>query len=67
MRNCIRRHCERSKAIHASTQRKNGLLRFARNDGGGFFEIGTPVSQHKPESNEFSLRSANHKPAFAGL
>jgi hypothetical protein len=27
------RHCERSEAIHLATQRKNGLLRFARNDG----------------------------------
>jgi hypothetical protein len=27
------RHCERSEAIHATEQRKNGLLRFARNDG----------------------------------
>src|SRR6266481_8426509 len=28
------RHCERSEAIHLAAQRKNGLLRFARNDGG---------------------------------
>ena len=27
------RHCERSEAIHRATQRKNGLLRCARNDG----------------------------------
>ena len=27
------RHCERSEAIHLATQRKNGLRRFARNDG----------------------------------
>jgi len=27
-----RRHCERSEAIHLAAQRKNGLLRFARND-----------------------------------
>src|SRR5258708_6188768 len=27
------RHCERSEAIHLTEQRKNGLLRFARNDG----------------------------------
>src|SRR6266851_7930326 len=27
-----RRHCERSEAIHRAAQRKNGLLRFARND-----------------------------------
>jgi hypothetical protein len=26
------RHCERSEAIHLAAQRKNGLLRFARND-----------------------------------
>src|SRR5258705_12591645 len=26
------RHCERSEAIHVAAQRKNGLLRFARND-----------------------------------
>src|SRR5436309_1618288 len=29
------RHCERSEAIHLSTQRKNGLLRCARNDVDG--------------------------------
>ena len=29
------RHCERSEAIHLATRRKNGLLRFARNDGEG--------------------------------
>ena len=29
----IARHCERSEAIHLAAQRKNGLLRFARNDG----------------------------------
>src|SRR5438309_7247895 len=28
------RHCERSEAIHLAAQRKDGLLRFARNDGG---------------------------------
>ena len=33
MRKCIHRHCERSEAIHVSAQRKDGLLRFARNDG----------------------------------
>jgi hypothetical protein len=27
------RHCERSEAIHVAEQRKNGLLRSARNDG----------------------------------
>src|SRR5713226_9275497 len=27
------RHCERSEAIHVTAERKNGLLRFARNDG----------------------------------
>ena len=27
------RHCEQSEAIHRATQRKNGLLCFARNDG----------------------------------
>ena len=26
------RHCERSEAIHGAAKRKNGLLRFARND-----------------------------------
>jgi hypothetical protein len=26
------RHCERSEAIHLTAERKNGLLRFARND-----------------------------------
>jgi hypothetical protein len=26
------RHCERSEAIHLAAQRKNGLLRCARND-----------------------------------
>src|SRR6187402_297825 len=29
------RHCERSEAIHLTTQRKNGLLRCARNDVDG--------------------------------
>src|SRR6266851_8174876 len=28
----VDRHCERSEAIHRAAQRKNGLLRFARND-----------------------------------
>src|ERR1700730_16306155 len=28
----INRHCERSEAIHLAERRKNGLLRFARND-----------------------------------
>src|SRR4051794_27575473 len=28
------RHCERSEAIHSSFTRRDGLLRFARNDGG---------------------------------
>ena len=31
-RRCVCRHCERSEAIHLAAQRKNGLLRFARND-----------------------------------
>jgi hypothetical protein len=26
------RHCKRSEAIHFAEQRKNGLLRYARND-----------------------------------
>jgi hypothetical protein len=29
----IDRHCERSEAIHRAAKGKNGLLRFARNDG----------------------------------
>jgi hypothetical protein len=29
----LSRHCERSEAIHLTTERKNGLLRCARNDG----------------------------------
>src|SRR3954464_5434631 len=29
------RRCERNEAIHHATRRKNGLLRFARNDGIG--------------------------------
>ena len=29
----VDRHCERSEAIHLAAQRKNGLLRCARNDG----------------------------------
>ena len=50
---------------------KSGLLRFARNDGSALFEIriwkslGTnvcPGSARQPASNEFCLRSANHKP-----
>jgi hypothetical protein len=34
------RHCERSEAIHGAAKRKNGLLRFARND----VEAATPRS-----------------------
>ena len=30
-----RHHCERSEAIHSSFTRRDGLLRFARNDGAG--------------------------------
>ena len=33
------RHCERSEAIHRAIKRKNGLLRFARNDGEGSRKI----------------------------
>jgi hypothetical protein len=35
------RHCERSEAIQLAAQRKNGLLRCARNDelNSGLFEI----------------------------
>jgi hypothetical protein len=36
------RHCERSEAIHASTKRKNGLLRrFAprNDDAAGWFAV----------------------------
>jgi hypothetical protein len=29
------RHCERSEAIHSFFARRDGLLRFARNDGRG--------------------------------
>src|SRR5712672_2513525 len=29
----VPRHCERSEAIHSSFARRDGLLRFARNDG----------------------------------
>src|SRR5438105_2268696 len=32
--NSFSRHCERSEAIHLAAQRKNGLLRCARNDDG---------------------------------
>src|SRR6185369_965978 len=32
MRRSILRHCERSEAIHLAALRKDGLLRFARND-----------------------------------
>jgi len=31
----FRRHCERSEAIHSFFTRRDGLLRFARNDGAG--------------------------------
>ena len=34
-RNCIRRHCERSEAIHSFFVPRGGLLRFARNDVDG--------------------------------
>ena len=33
----IRRHCERSEAIHSFSMPRDGLLRFARNDGGADF------------------------------
>src|SRR5438552_15825678 len=36
------RHCERSEAIRVSMERRNGLLRCARNDGGK--TGGTPMS-----------------------
>jgi hypothetical protein len=32
MQICVRRHCERSEAIHSFFTRPDGLLRFARND-----------------------------------
>jgi hypothetical protein len=34
-----RRHCERSEAIHLAAQRKNGLLRCARNDDALFEDL----------------------------
>ena len=40
------RHCERSEAIHLATERKNGLLRFARNDGETRIRI--PAAQIRP-------------------
>jgi hypothetical protein len=38
-----RRHCERSEAIHSLFLLRDGLLRFARNDVDGLFEINPAV------------------------
>src|SRR5882757_4997278 len=43
------RHCERSEAIHLAAQRKNGLLRCARNDGASGKHTFTPSPCHAPE------------------
>jgi hypothetical protein len=43
-----RRHCERSEAIHLAAQRKNGLLRCARNDGAGGKHTFTPSRRDAP-------------------
>src|SRR5712672_172363 len=44
------RHCKRSEAIHLAAQRKNGLLRCARNDGAGVKHTFTPSRRDAPES-----------------
>src|ERR1700731_182000 len=41
----VSRHCERSEAIHLAAQRKNGLLRFARNDGERPRRTGSPAAR----------------------
>src|SRR5882757_7720557 len=47
-----RRHCERSEAIHLAAQRRNGLLRCARNDGlRAMAQHGTPHSQSSSSAN----------------
>src|SRR6266545_3745988 len=40
-------HCERSEAIHLTAQRKNGLLRYARNDGGESATLASPLLPRK--------------------
>src|SRR6195256_5283764 len=46
------RHCERSEAIHSSFTRRDGLLRFARNDGlRAMAQHGTPHSQSSSPAN----------------
>jgi|SRR5665213_297785 len=47
------RHCERSEAIHFAAQRKNGLLRWARND----------VESHAPQSRGVVRRGRALLPA----
>src|SRR6266851_3537964 len=39
----VPRHCERSEAIHSFFTRRDGLLRFARNDGRGSGIFAEPV------------------------
>src|SRR6266478_5996519 len=48
--NSPRRHCERSEAIHLAAQRKNGLLRCARNDGAGVKHTLAASPRNAPES-----------------
>ncbi|HTB01665.1 MAG TPA: hypothetical protein VK804_14420 [Bradyrhizobium sp.] len=43
------RHCERSEAIHGSARRKDGLLRFARNDENDLFVIPGSMLRIAPE------------------
>ena len=65
-----RRHCERSEAIHLAAQRKNGLLRCARNDGlRAMAQHGTPHPQSSSPANrsrecapDDRLREAIHRP-----
>jgi hypothetical protein len=46
------RHCERSEAIHSSFTRRDGLLRFARNDGlRAMAQHGAPHSQSSSPAN----------------
>ena len=46
------RHCERSEAIHSSYTRRDGLLRFARNDGlRAMAQHGAPHSQSSSPAN----------------
>src|SRR3977135_952600 len=51
------RHCERSEAIHSFFPRRDGLLRFARNDGEGLFHAASHPSRHCEERSDEAIQS----------